>query len=169
MSELRQDPSLDGFQLIHMDTSDTDPIKDRNGGTDYVDSNDPNREKAGQPAPQGGSDAPDGGLIAWGVIVGLWCSAFCSFGWLSSTFPLFTWCITNFLRRWSLSRVLSEYLAQGLLCKYYFMDSLLTIFLDDGHGMFVLAYMLHICLSMDTVNELSTQRVIPVDVINMQI
>ncbi|KAL4883140.1 major facilitator superfamily domain-containing protein [Aspergillus karnatakaensis] len=28
--------------------------------------------------------APDGGLTAWLVIVGCWCTSFCSFGWLNS-------------------------------------------------------------------------------------
>lgn len=28
--------------------------------------------------------APDGGTRAWLVIVGIWCTAFCSFGWLNS-------------------------------------------------------------------------------------
>lgn len=88
MSDLKQDPSLDGAHSIPTDTSDTDQIKDQNGDTDYVNPNGPDAEKAVQPAPQWDSDAPDGGVIAWGVILGLWCSAFCSFGWLSSTFTL---------------------------------------------------------------------------------
>jgi hypothetical protein len=40
-------------------------------------------EKATQPrAP--GSDAPDGGIAAWLVVLGAWCASFCSFGWLNS-------------------------------------------------------------------------------------
>lgn len=31
-------------------------------------------------------DAPDGGLAAWLVVVGAWCTSFCSFGWLNSEF-----------------------------------------------------------------------------------
>jgi hypothetical protein len=31
-----------------------------------------------------GSDAPDGGVVAWLVILGAWCISFCSFGWLNS-------------------------------------------------------------------------------------
>lgn len=86
MSDVKQDPSLDGTQSIYADTSDTDPMKGQNGDTEYINSSSPDPEKAVQSAPQWGSDAPDGGLIAWGVILGLWCTAFCSFGWLSSTF-----------------------------------------------------------------------------------
>jgi hypothetical protein len=38
--------------------------------------------------------APDGGLKAWLVVLGAWCTAFCSFGWLNSTFlPVVLWCI----------------------------------------------------------------------------
>ncbi|KAH8651177.1 major facilitator superfamily domain-containing protein [Xylariales sp. PMI_506] len=31
-----------------------------------------------------GSDAPDGGVVAWLVVLGAWCVSFCSFGWLNS-------------------------------------------------------------------------------------
>lgn len=31
-----------------------------------------------------GSDAPDGGLKAWLVILGVWCCSFCSYGWMNS-------------------------------------------------------------------------------------
>lgn len=31
-----------------------------------------------------GSDAPDGGIVAWLVVLGAWCTSFCSFGWLNS-------------------------------------------------------------------------------------
>lgn len=36
----------------------------------------------------GSNDAPDGGLTAWLVVLGAWCTSFCSFGWINSTFPL---------------------------------------------------------------------------------
>lgn len=29
--------------------------------------------------------APDGGLQAWLVVLGSWCSLFCTFGWINST------------------------------------------------------------------------------------
>ncbi|KAK1999418.1 major facilitator superfamily transporter [Colletotrichum falcatum] len=34
--------------------------------------------------PYRGSDAPDGGLVAWSVVLGAWCTSFCSFGWVNS-------------------------------------------------------------------------------------
>ncbi|KPM46531.1 hypothetical protein AK830_g116 [Neonectria ditissima] len=39
-------------------------------------------EKTPQRAPWG-SDAPDGGTTAWLVVLGAWCTSFCSFGWLN--------------------------------------------------------------------------------------
>lgn len=48
---------------------------------------DSDTEKA--PSPKAwGSDAPDGGMTAWLVILGVWCTSFCSFGWLNGTFGL---------------------------------------------------------------------------------
>ncbi|EFQ34397.1 major facilitator superfamily transporter [Colletotrichum graminicola M1.001] len=38
---------------------------------------------ATQPPPPG-SDAPDGGLVAWLVVLGAWATSFCSFGWVNS-------------------------------------------------------------------------------------
>lgn len=45
----------------------------------------PDVEKAAPPAPPV-NDAPDGGLVAWLVVLGAWCVSFCSFGWLNSAF-----------------------------------------------------------------------------------
>lgn len=36
--------------------------------------------------PVAGSGAPDGGLEAWLVVLGAWCTSFCSFGWINSMF-----------------------------------------------------------------------------------
>lgn len=44
---------------------------------------DHDHEKLAQPKPFG-SDAPDGGAVAWLVVLGTWCTSFCSFGWLNS-------------------------------------------------------------------------------------
>ncbi|KAK2017351.1 major facilitator superfamily transporter [Colletotrichum eremochloae] len=38
----------------------------------------------GTKPPYPGSDAPDGGLVAWLVVLGAWCTSFCSFGWVNS-------------------------------------------------------------------------------------
>ena len=65
--------------------------KDTEGVKDHVgDSNDPSTsngddsEKAAPPPKPPGSDAPDGGAVAWLVVLGAWCTSFCSFGWLNS-------------------------------------------------------------------------------------
>jgi hypothetical protein len=29
-------------------------------------------------------DAPDGGMVAWLVVLGAWCTSFCSFGWINN-------------------------------------------------------------------------------------
>jgi len=71
-----------------MNASETDRMINQIRDTDYSSYNSHDSKDAVQLAPQWGSDAPDGGIVAWGVILGLWCTSFCSFGWLSSTFPL---------------------------------------------------------------------------------
>lgn len=30
------------------------------------------------------SQPPDGGVTAWMVVLGAWCTSFCSFGWINS-------------------------------------------------------------------------------------
>lgn len=41
---------------------------------------------APQAAAPFGNDAPDGGTTAWLCVLGAWCCAFCSFGWINSAF-----------------------------------------------------------------------------------
>lgn len=36
------------------------------------------------PAYKPGREAPDGGAAAWLVVLGAWCTSFCSFGWINS-------------------------------------------------------------------------------------
>ena len=33
-----------------------------------------------------GDDAPDGGSAAWLCVLGAWCTSFCSFGWINSSY-----------------------------------------------------------------------------------
>jgi hypothetical protein len=46
----------------------------------------PEQPDAPQALPSGppGREAPDGGFEAWLVAAGVWCTSFCSFGWLNS-------------------------------------------------------------------------------------
>lgn len=42
-------------------------------------------EGSGQTGPPAyAKDAPDGGMVAWLVVLGAWCTSFCSFGWINS-------------------------------------------------------------------------------------
>jgi hypothetical protein len=71
---------------------DSKPPEEENKDTKYevnkliVPSNlhEQDAEKAVQPKLPG-SDVPDGGVIAWLVVLGVWCCSFCSFGWVNST------------------------------------------------------------------------------------
>lgn len=52
---------------------------------------------------------PDGGLEAWLVVVGAWCTSFCSFGWVNSESDLSSRTegrIVNNYRYWNLSELL---------------------------------------------------------------
>jgi len=42
---------------------------------------------SGQTGPVWTNDAPDGGMVAWLVVLGAWCTSFCSFGWINNMFP----------------------------------------------------------------------------------
>lgn len=42
-------------------------------------------EKAPPAQASWGKPAPEGGLTAWLVILGAWCTSFCSFGWINGT------------------------------------------------------------------------------------
>ncbi|KAI6778424.1 monocarboxylate transporter 2 [Emericellopsis cladophorae] len=45
---------------------------------------DPSLEQATGEKTTTDSEPPDGGLAAWTVVLGVWCTSFCSFGWLNS-------------------------------------------------------------------------------------
>lgn len=52
-----------------------------------------------------GSDAPDGGLLAWLVVLGAWCTSFCSFGWLNSIGIFQAYYQTELLSNYSASTI----------------------------------------------------------------
>lgn len=41
-----------------------------------------------QPTTSAANAPPNGGLRAWLVVAGAWCTSFCSFGWINSKFLL---------------------------------------------------------------------------------
>lgn len=94
-------------------------------------------EKATQPKSPG-DDTPDGGLLAWLVVLGAWCTSFCSFGWLNSTTA--SDCTAKYIadnnRCWSLPGVLPKRIAQRLLAKHHLVDSIAANLFHDGHGVF---------------------------------
>ncbi|KAL2816013.1 major facilitator superfamily domain-containing protein [Aspergillus cavernicola] len=61
-------------------------------------------EKASSPDQPGGS-APDGGTSAWLVVLGCWCTSFCSFGWLNSVGVFQEYYQNELLRGYSTSTV----------------------------------------------------------------
>lgn len=66
----------------------TSPLEEKSPRKEYPSdaSNSPESdvEQAKSAPPIPGSDAPDGGTMAWLVVLGAWCTSFCSFGWLNS-------------------------------------------------------------------------------------
>ena len=76
-------------------------------------------ESNGQTAPVWTNDAPDGGVEAWLVVLGAWCTSFCSFGWINSMFPSIH---VSFLHLLIVIRsgigIFQEYYAAGPLREY---------------------------------------------------
>ncbi|KXH38525.1 major facilitator superfamily transporter [Colletotrichum simmondsii] len=67
-------------------------------------------EKGGPPAGGAkpswpGSDAPDGGVTAWLVVLGAWCTSFCSFGWVNSVGAFQEYYQNDLLRNYSPSTI----------------------------------------------------------------
>ncbi|KXH26798.1 major facilitator superfamily transporter [Colletotrichum salicis] len=67
-------------------------------------------EKGGPPADSAkpswpGSDAPDGGVTAWLVVLGAWCTSFCSFGWVNSVGAFQEYYQSDLLRNYSPSTI----------------------------------------------------------------
>ncbi|KAE8342689.1 hypothetical protein BDV24DRAFT_150283 [Aspergillus arachidicola] len=50
-------------------------------------------------------EAPDGGLIAWFMVLGAWCVLFCSFGWINSIGEFQAYYEQNLLRQYSSSKI----------------------------------------------------------------
>ncbi|RGP64699.1 transporter mch4 [Fusarium sporotrichioides] len=55
--------------------------------------------------PVAGSGAPDGGLTAWLVVLGAWCTSFCSFGWINSVGAFQEYYQNNLLKDYSPSTI----------------------------------------------------------------
>ncbi|UZP36509.1 hypothetical protein NXS19_004325 [Fusarium pseudograminearum] len=55
--------------------------------------------------PVAGSGAPDGGLEAWLVVLGAWCTSFCSFGWINSVGAFQEYYQNDLLKEYSSSTI----------------------------------------------------------------
>lgn len=104
-------------------------------------------EEAGYQSPAQASDGnapPDGGLRAWLVVIGAWCTSVCSFGWINSTF-IFIYGIDKFRgvdklthwqknRCWSVPGLLPNYDSERIFAQYRLVDPIFADFLHDGLG-----------------------------------
>ncbi|KIX04843.1 uncharacterized protein Z518_05714 [Rhinocladiella mackenziei CBS 650.93] len=79
MSNLEQSPAQARNLSVEKKTENAEYQSDHSDGHEA--------EKAMQPI-SSGNDTPDGGLVAWLVVLGAWCTSFCSFGWLNSATSL---------------------------------------------------------------------------------
>jgi hypothetical protein len=86
MSELKEKPSPEEAQSVHAKIPGKDQTEGGIGDTDRSSSSYHDTQRTVEPDAQWGISAPDGGLNAWSAILGLWCTCFCSFGWLSSAY-----------------------------------------------------------------------------------
>lgn len=83
--------------------------------------------------------APDGGLVAWSVVLGAWCVSFCSFGWINSTYWWTTWDFCQLIdllvcRCGRFSRVLPAQYVVFILCQHDCLDSLAANLFYERHG-----------------------------------
>ena len=135
MSDLEQTANPIENRSIEEETENSDHKAQNSNASSTLQGHD--AEKASQPKPSG-SDPPDGGTVAWLVILGAWCISFCSFGWLNSNFFSYRMKHGQFMltinRYWCLPGVLRNRTPQVLLPKYYLMDPFASNLLYDGNG-----------------------------------
>ena len=81
MSDSKQPAPPTGNRLIEKEPEKTGDQARASNAPAAVHEDD--AEKATQPK-HPGNDAPDGGALAWFVVLGAWCASFCTFGWLNS-------------------------------------------------------------------------------------
>jgi hypothetical protein len=82
MSDLKMHTTPSGNHSIERETDFTDFGTRASSATPTL--QDVDAEKGPQ-SKLPNSDAPDGGTAAWLVVLGAWCTSFCSFGWLNSS------------------------------------------------------------------------------------
>jgi hypothetical protein len=65
-------------------SSDSEAVN-RDDGNMEADLADESGHTVHSPLP-GSDEPPDGGIVAWLVVFGAWCTSFCSFGWINSKY-----------------------------------------------------------------------------------
>ncbi|KAJ5887524.1 monocarboxylate permease [Penicillium taxi] len=80
------------------------------------------------------SEAPDGGFLAWTVVLGSWCVLFCSFGWINRTLEENSMNINFDPRYCCLSRLLQIEAIKRLLGEYNCLDFFFANILYVLHG-----------------------------------
>lgn len=102
MSDLEQTANPIENKSIEGETDNSDHKAENPNASSTLQGHD--AEKAAQPKPSG-SDPPDGGTVAWLVILGAWCTSFCSFGWLNSIGVFQEYYETELLKSYSPSTI----------------------------------------------------------------
>ena len=68
---------------MSLEPAERDPFKDYTDKPSFPEKSD---EKEGTAPPFAyDRDPHDGGFVAWLVVLGVWCTSFCSFGWINSS------------------------------------------------------------------------------------
>jgi hypothetical protein len=82
MSTSAQHASLANSELLDGPYGSSHPIRLSSDSTGLAGTEMENTKV--ESGPQLTNVAPDGGTAAWLVVLGAWCTSFCSFGWLNS-------------------------------------------------------------------------------------
>ncbi|KAH6972367.1 major facilitator superfamily domain-containing protein [Ilyonectria sp. MPI-CAGE-AT-0026] len=79
----------------------------REAENDFTDKSSVTEQPDAEAAPPAGykSDAPNGGTTAWLVVLGAWCTSFCSFGWINSVGVFQEYYQNNMLKDYSASTI----------------------------------------------------------------
>lgn len=85
-STLNGDPEIANMKQSTVGVEGEEPSVAPGGESDPAEKKEAETVDTRQGQTQFVSDAPDGGTTAWLVVLGAWCTSFCSFGWINSEF-----------------------------------------------------------------------------------
>ncbi|PYH96097.1 MFS general substrate transporter [Aspergillus ellipticus CBS 707.79] len=101
MQDLSDKTTLHSHSL---DLAPEHPSTSTSTSTKYADP-EPEPEGKNPSIPTATDPPPDGGVVAWGVVLGAWCALFCSFGWINSIGAFQTYYETTLLTGYSASTI----------------------------------------------------------------